>query len=1145
MKSFLPWVCVVAATGSSIAQGNNDGLDAYRQGYYAQASASLASEAAHAADPIVDYYMGRMRLYGYGELKNNAMAMRYFKRAAERGFLPAELIMARAALNQNHDPVEALYWFKKAADAHDVSAQMYCAAAYRVGYGASKNADASQRYIIEAAKNGNALAQYTLANTFLASKSTDTKRVGLVWLTKAADQNNLAAMLLLGQIYAEGKIVPADPEKANAWIDTVIQRGYMPALLARGNLALTQADYASAKAWYIKAGDDLALAELYFNEKNPEHDASMGFLWMTKAAQKGSYEAQLQLSQLYQQGRGVEPDEALAKTWLDRANATKEKIIESPETDMARWLSGDAASTLQASGYRLSGIFNAWQNTHAREENHYNQPPQMEGMSRSALYKPQFVMTTPNAIPLIDYYDALVQSLSPVSKQELNLPRYPLTEKEVTPRLTEKAILGDSTAQFQLGQLYQQGVSVNKSAEEATKYYAKAAAQQDLRAEYNLGIMYLEGDTGKPDYRQAVGWLNDAAFKGSPEAQYVLGQIAEHGFSDASGIEVLPVDHEQALSMYYLGAANHNGLSQYRLAELLARERGPELTVVEKQKRDGLMKTLYQAAVKNGVRAAQLPLAFFQAMSSDLTEQSIAFQVASKEAEENNTQAALLLGLLYDRGMGVAASHSDALSWYSKAGKNTVTSFILGTYLAESGDTSDLEKGRGLLNQAAESGFTYAPLNLAILEQQQGRDFLPRLLQAQALKNKTASLLLADYYLTKGSDANQMKQARDIYQQWAEKGDKEGQLKLGYMFEQGLGGAVDLAQAVTWYEQSAALGNAVAQYRLGRLNQLGWLTKQPDYAVAKKWYAASLSNYTPAAVALGFIHDTVDDNYQLARQYYELAANQGDAVGQFNLGLLYEDGKGTLVQMDKAAELYRAAAEKGHVQSMVQLAGLYLKGSLGKRDEAQALALYQKAAEKGDRDAQYQMGLLFETGVGVALDYSQAVHFYQSSAGKGNAKAMLALARLYQYGIGLPKNNEEAATLYKELATMGNAYAAYQLAALSYEGALGEQNKHQATQWLQQAVDNGSPQASRALQWLKAQADERISFIEPIEFYASFTEEAPAQMYLGVLSEWNEGNEDSSRILLSQLLKTYPNYAPAQEVYQRLQGQAVWDQSRL
>ncbi len=65
-----------------------DGVDAYRQGLYAKAVEPLTSDSKK--DPIVDYYIARMRLLWLRELKNNTSALHYFKQAANKGLLSAQ-----------------------------------------------------------------------------------------------------------------------------------------------------------------------------------------------------------------------------------------------------------------------------------------------------------------------------------------------------------------------------------------------------------------------------------------------------------------------------------------------------------------------------------------------------------------------------------------------------------------------------------------------------------------------------------------------------------------------------------------------------------------------------------------------------------------------------------------------------------------------------------------------------------------------------------------------------------------------------------------------------------------------------------------------------------------------------------------------
>lgn len=1196
MKSFVPWFYLVAATGSQVTYAIN-GLEAYRQGNYPLAAQTLLEQSGK--DPVADYYLGLMRLYGYGELKNNALALRYFNQAGEKGVLAAQQLLARYNLIEEKNPEKALYWFKKAAAAGDISAKMYCAAAYLFGLGVKENSDIARKYYIDAAKNGNAIAQYELGSHFLESRDSRNKKLGLIWLNKAVEQDNPKAQLKLAELYMTGKVVSRDDNKAQELLEKSVAQGYLPAMTMLGELALKQKNLEAAQRWFTKAaaGNNnsaaIALANFYMQPDTTFYNPKTGFMWMLQAAQNGSSEAQQALSLLYKEGKGVDVDLNLAEQWQQKAKQTAEKSQANAVIEVARWLSNDKKDTFDIDGYRLGGIYTAWQNPQALKENNYNQAPQMEMVTRSELYKPEFIMAQPNEIAISEYFDVIAPTLNTSQSNSWTFPRYPLDKQiealqhneslvlrhkprvsmiregipypikpgpqpfdyieektegwehqanyqAVLSQLYGQAILGESSAQFELGQLYQYGIAVAKNPQQAIIYYQLAAAQQDVRAEYNLGILYLEGQTTPVDYQQGINWLTDAAFKGNFYAQYVLANIYEKGFTDPSGMLVVQPNPQQAMAMYYLASANHFGPAEYRLAEYLVKQPKTGLSIFAKQNRENLIKRLYQGAVQQGVAEASLPLAFYDAMDSSSEKQAHAFQVAKQEANAGNSHAALLLGIMFARGIGVPANPSESLYWYQQADINSVSAFILGTYYSQgTGVNKDIEKGKVLLQQAADAGFSYANLNLAVLKHEAGEDFLPDLDKARQLGNSTAGLLLADYYLAQADNPDNMQQAKDIYQYFAEKGDKNGQLKLAYLYDKGLGVQSDPELAAKWYAQSAEQGQPVAQYLLGQLYQLGRIGTQPDYAQAKKWYAAAQSNYPRASVALGFIYDTVDDNYSKALANYQLAAQKDDTVGQYNLALIYEDGKGLPVDYVRAKALYMKAAEQGNSKAMAQLAELYFTGLGGKRDEQQAVHWYKKAAALGDADALYQLGLLSETGVATKLDFPNAVSYYQQAAEKGNEKAKLALARMYQYGLGVVKDTQQAANLYAELAANNNAYAQYQLALIHFDGTLGTRNADEGKRLLQQASENGSSQARKILQWLDAQQQDRLSFIEPVVINQTpaLAGQPADLMYFDALSEWNRGDETLSRMILDRIMNKFPQYVPAKRAYEQLNQQ--------
>src|SRR5690606_16064044 len=105
---------------------------------------------------------------------------------------------------------------------------------------------------------------------------------------------------------------------------------------------------------------------------------------------------------------------------------------------------------------------------------------------------------------------------------------------------------------------------------------------------------------------------------------------------------------------------------------------------------------------------------------------------------------------------------------------------------------------------------------------------------------------------------------------------------------------------------------------------------------AKMWYVRSAKVYPASAVALGFMLETVDDNYSDAKINYQLAHDQHDPVGSYNLGLIYEEGKGEPVNITQAKALYEQAAQGGVGSAMSRLGRFYQGISSGMADEKKA-----------------------------------------------------------------------------------------------------------------------------------------------------------------------------------------------------------------
>ncbi len=123
-------------------------------------------------------------------------------------------------------------------------------------------------------------------------------------------------------------------------------------------------------------------------------------------------------------------------------------------------------------------------------------------------------------------------------------------------------------------------------------------------------------------------------------------------------------------------------------------------------------------------------------------------------------------------------------------------------------------------------------------------------------------------------------------------------------------------------------------------------------------------------------------------------ANAGDATAQFNLGFMYDDGKGVVQDYAQALAWYRKAAEQGHAVGQYNLGVTYDTGKGVVQDDAQAVVWFRKAAAQGDAAAQYNLGRMYSTGKGVPKDYVEAHKWRNLAAAHASAENQKAWARV-------------------------------------------------------------------------------------------------------------------------------------------------------
>lgn len=987
----------------------DEALDAYRLGEYNKAAELYTKKIPETGEGL--YALAEMYAYGYGLPRHVDNAIVNYTKAAEKNYLPALLQMAKYELFINHRPEDALIWYKKAADLQDINAMMYCAAAYIYGIGTTENEDIAKKYYISAAKLGNPLAQLTLAKHFFESKVGKNEQLAWLWLNKACDKNYLPAITYKANLLNDGLHIQADKQLAQVLLNKALKENYVPAIVLQGEWAIKENQWDNAIKNFKAAADkgfypaEIALSNLYMQEGTPVMNKSLGFEWMMKAARHHVPFAQKQIAEFYMNGIGVNKNEQMAQKWQNYVKKSPNAQAAFKLRQAAYWLSGGKYADFQHGNFALKGIWFDWKNTQALQENHLNTSPRFLILGVHELFKPNYNLVQPVQIPFVEYLDAIMRLKGAVPAPKELMPHYGLPNKGDLSKdefnvLVHQAQLGVAEAQFMLGQCYLNGIQTKQDSLVARQWFEKAQAQDELRAQYELAIMELASQDDELK-RHGLKMLKDAAFKGNPHAEYTLGLLSEQGIKNKAGKDILAMNLDDAKNMFRLASLNNLGIAKFRLAEWLSREPLATIPVQEREQRQLVIRSLYYEAVKNGTEEAKLPLAFHLASSKDPAKQAWALKVAKESAKQDNAEAALLVGLMLDRDTKNPNHTNDALEWYALAKKHPIGGFVWASL------SPNQDKVKMYLTKAAQAGFSYAYLNLAVLAHQEHQSEVADLQQAVSMDNFLASHLLANQLVLNGKP-QELKQSREIFEKLAVKGDIEAQAKLGYMYSYGLGVNKDGKVGQQWLIHAAQQKHAVAQFLLASMYHLGAFGESANDEAAKYWFKQSAQSYPAAAVDLGFIYETVDKEYNLALTAYNQALPKVKLGSYFNIGLIYQYGKGALVDLNKAENNFKLAISAGSPKVMVVLGDLFLFKSDSKEDDAQALKWYQEAASYGHSDANYRLGLLHETGIGTKVDYNQAQIFYEKAAKKGNTNAEKALQRIKNYGLMSARNYRQS-----------------------------------------------------------------------------------------------------------------------------------------
>ncbi|CAB3397934.1 unnamed protein product [Caenorhabditis bovis] len=302
-----------------------------------------------------------------------------------------------------------------------------------------------------------------------------------------------------------------------------------------------------------------------------------------------------------------------------------------------------------------------------------------------------------------------------------------------------------------------------------------------------------------------------------------------------------------------------------------------------------------------------------------------------------------------------------------------------------------------------------------------------------------------------------IEEAKKTFVELESTGSPDAQLGIGFMHATGVGmEKSDQGKAIVYYMFSALGGNPLAQMAMGFRYHSGVGVPQSCesalsyYQKVAKFVADNVRLTTSQAIQRVRLTDENDptitvqpgttplDNNLL--EYYRMLADKGDVSSQLGLGQIYlNGGRGVEQNFELAHNYFDAAAKSGNMDAHAQLGKMYLEGTPSTpKDGEIAFGYLLKAADRGSASAQATLGLMYMKGLSVKKNFDKALRLLTLSADKKHVEGQLYLGELYYKGVptsaGIKRDFKKALKLFQMSSQSGHMLGYYNLAQMHATG---------------------------------------------------------------------------------------------------------------
>ena len=229
---------------------------------YAEKVFDFSKAKAERGDAEAQFFLGVCYSVGEGISKNEAEAVKWYRKAADQDHAAAQFALATCfaiGAGVKQDDREEMKWVRKAAELNYAPAQFRLGSAFYAGSGVPKDEIEAVKWFRKGADQNYAPAQTVLGSTYFVGRGVPKDQVEAVsWFRKAADQDDSSGQHFLGICYATGQGIERDDAQKIKWWRAAAERGHVEAQYNLGacynNGSGVPKDYIEAYKWFLLAG---------------------------------------------------------------------------------------------------------------------------------------------------------------------------------------------------------------------------------------------------------------------------------------------------------------------------------------------------------------------------------------------------------------------------------------------------------------------------------------------------------------------------------------------------------------------------------------------------------------------------------------------------------------------------------------------------------------------------------------------------------------------------------------------------------------------------------------------------------------------------------------------------------------------------